>query len=329
MAVSSTKLRTLYVMKILFEESDEDHILSAADIMKRLEALGITADRKSIYGDIETLEEFGMDIVHMSGGQTPGYYVGVRDFELPELKLLVDAVQSSKFITVKKSRELIKKIETLTSVNEARQLRRQIFIYNRPKTINETIYYNVDMIQEGLMNDLMIRFRYMQWDTKKKLVPRRNGGFYEVSPWALTWDDENYYLIAYSESKDSLTHYRVDKMKDVRVIKDRERLGKDRFKEFDLGAFSKKTFGMYGGYDCSVSMVCENRLIGVMIDRFGQDIIVVPQDDDYVMITAQVAVSQQFFGWITGLGAGVAIAGPANVREEYVRYIENISLNYR
>ena len=181
MAVSNTKL-----MKMLLEYSDEEHALSSADIIKKLENYGLSGDRKSIYGDIETLEAFGFDIMRLNGGANPGYY----------LALLVDAVQSSKFITAKKSHELIKKIETLASVHESKQLKRQLFIYDRPKTGNETIYYNVDRIQEGLMNDTKIKFHYMEWNTKKELVPRKNGEYYVVSPWAMTWDDENYYMVA-------------------------------------------------------------------------------------------------------------------------------------
>ena len=324
MAVSNTKLRTLYVMKMLLEYSDEEHALSSADIIKKLESYGLSGDRKSIYGDIETLEAFGFDIMRLNGGANPGYYLASRDFELPELKLLVDAVQSSKFITAKKSHELIKKIETLASVHESKQLKRQLFIYDRPKTGNETIYYNVDRIQEGLMNDTKIKFHYMEWNTKKELVPRKNGEYYVVSPWAMTWDDENYYMVAYSDSSDHLNHYRVDKMKDVEVIADEPRSGKEKFEKFNLAAFAKKTFGMYGGEDRDVSLICENRLVGVMIDRFGRDITVIQEDDDHIKVTVPVTVSQQFFGWLTGLGTGVKIAAPADVRDAYRDYVKDI-----
>lgn len=178
-------------------------------------------------------------------GTNPGNYVGNRQFELPELKLLVDAVQSSKFITTKKSRELIKKLQAFTSKAEAEQLQRQVFISNRPKTGNETIYYNVDQIHASIFQNKKVQFQYAEWTEKKELRLKRNGSYYQVSPWALTWDDENYYLIAYDEQSDCIKHYRVDKMQHMTMC-DEKRVGKEKFQNFDLVAFSKKTFGMYG-----------------------------------------------------------------------------------
>lgn len=327
MAVSNTKLRTLYIMKTLLERSDEEHVLSAADLEKALKAQGLTADRKTIYGDIETLESFGLDIVQVKGGVKAGCYIASRDFQLPELKLLVDAVQASKFITTKKSRELISKLEKLTSENNANQLQRDVFIINRPKADNETIYYNVDRIHEALSRDRRIDFQYTEWSMEKKLVPKRGGRYYNVSPWALTWDDENYYLIAYEEESGRIKHYRVDKMRNV-TVSGEMRLGREKFDGFDLASFAKKTFGMYGGVDEKVSLLCEARLVGVMLDRFGREITIVPEGSERFRLTVPVSVSPQFFGWITGLGRGVSIEGPEDVKEEYKRYIEGILERY-
>ncbi|MGN0136831.1 MAG: helix-turn-helix transcriptional regulator [Anaerotignum sp.] len=326
MAIQPQKMKTLYLMEILLQRTDEKHILSANDLAAALQEYGIKAERKSIYADIEALQQFGMDIVQQKGAH-PGYYVASRNFELPELKLLVDAVQSSKFITTKKSDELIRKLEGMTSKYEAQQLQRDVFIYNRLKTINETIYYNVDQIHNALHSNAQISFQYAEWTTKKELQLKKNGALYFVSPWALTWDDENYYLIAYDAAADIIKHYRVDKMKHIHIL-DEVRVGKERFLDFDLAAFAKKTFGMYGGYDTNVTLLCHNSLVGVMLDRFGQDVPLVPVDEEHFYVKPLVAVSPQFFGWVTGIGSLIKIDGPENVKREYQEYLKKIIENY-
>ena len=328
MAVSNSKLRTLYIMKILMERTDEQHVMSSADLEKALAAYGLTADRKTIYSDVETLQEFGLDILQVRGGVKQGWYIGARDFELPELKLLVDAVQSSKFITEKKSMELISKIEKLAGENDARHLQRDVYIINRIKAGNETIYYNVDSIHEAILSNRRIMFHYTEWNMNKELVFRKNGEYYEVSPWAVTWDDENYYLIAYEEASGLIKHYRVDKMKDVLVMES-ERSGKEKFDDFDLASYAKKTFGMYGGRDESVSLICDRDLAGVMIDRFGRDVMLIPEDEGHFTVSVTVSVSPQFFGWLTGLGDGVRISGPEKVRKEYVEFVHDIIKAYK
>ena len=314
MAVSQVKLRTLYIMKMLLEKTDEKYTMSAADIDKALGDYGMSADRKTVYNDIETLREFGMDVLQTKGSNS-GYYIGSRKFELPELKLLVDAVQASKFISRKKSEELIRKLESLASEHDARQLQRNVFIYNRPKTGNETIYYNVDKIHTAILENRQIQYQYAEWTVKKELIPKKNGAVYTVSPWSLTWDDANYYLIAYDEASDCMKHYRVDKMQRTRVIR-QERVGKERFQDFDLVEFSKKTFSMYGGHDEEVTLQCGNELIGVILDRFGTDVMIVPADEGQFRVRVLVAVSPQFFGWVTGIGVRLRIAGPERVQKE-------------
>lgn len=326
MAVQPQKMKTLYLMKILLDRTDEKHMMSANDLASALLEYGIKAERKSIYADIEALQYYGMDIVQQKGSN-PGYYVASRIFELPELKLLVDAVQSSKFITTKKSDELIRKLEGMSSKYDAQQLQRDVFIYNRPKTINETIYYNVDQIHNALHCNAKITFQYAEWTTKKELQLKKNGALYLVSPWALTWDDENYYLIAYDENADIIKHYRVDKMQNITVLED-ARIGKERFIDFDLAAFAKKTFGMYGGYDSTVTLLCHNSLVGVILDRFGQNVPIVPIDNEHFYAKPLVAVSQQFFGWVTGIGEMIQITGPENVKQEYKEYLCKIIDKY-
>lgn len=326
MAVSSVKLRMLYIMKLLLEKTDESHVMSAADISRELSKYGMRADRKTIYSDIETLNEFGIDILQTKG-TNGGYYIGSRKFELPELKLLVDAVQASKFISRKKSEELIRKLEGLASEHDARQLQRNVFIYNRPKTGNETIYYNVDQIHAAILENKQIQYQYAEWTVQKKLKAKKSGALYTVSPWALTWDNENYYLIAYEETSNCIKHYRVDKMRKI-CVAEKERIGKEMFQDFDLAEFAKKTFSMYGGRDEKVVLRCSNELIGVVLDRFGTDIMVIPEKEGYFRAHILAAVSPQFFGWVTGIGEKMQIEEPLSVRKEYREYLARIMGRY-
>lgn len=323
MAVTDLKLRILYLMDIMLERTDDAHALSAAQLIRILEQeYSMTADRRTIYAELETLEAYGLDI-QQKKGKNAGYYVGQREFELPELKLLVDAVQSSKFITENKSRELIRKLEKLGGRGNADILSRQVFILNRPKTENETIYYNVDDIHTAIYENREITFQYAEWTVEKKLRLKKDGAMYVVSPWALTWNAENYYLVAYDATAGKIKHYRVDKMLHMSVLTT-ERQGKRAFEHFDLAAFAKKTFVMYGGADVEVTFRCVRHLAGVILDRFGQGVWMVPVDDEHFRARAVVAVSPQFFGWVTGLGAGIQIEGPASVREEYQAYLRQI-----
>ena len=326
MAGTNQKKKILCLLQILRERTDKNHIMSATDLCNALKEYGISAERKSIYSDVETLIEFGVDIVQKKGSN-PGYYIDGREFELPELKLLVDAAQASKFITKKKTEELIKKLEGLTSKYEARQLQRDVYIYNRTKAQNETIFYNVDYIHDAMSSNKQIRFQYSEWTVKKELKLKKDGAFYVVSPWALTWDDENYYLIAYDEKADMIKHYRVDKMQKMDLM-ETARLGKERFQEFDLAAFAKKTFGMYGGADAKVTLYGVNGLAGVVIDRFGQDVFMMPADEKHFKAVVTVAVSPQFFGWLTGLGTGIRIEGPEHVKEQYKEFLASLLAGY-
>ena len=320
------KLKILYLLKILNEETDEKHPLTTTQLIERLGAYGILAERKSIYSDIAALEDFGVDIIKVA--QKPGgYYLGEREFELAELKLLVDAVQASKFITTRKSRELIHKLETLTSRDNARQLNRQVVVTNRSKAVNEKIYYNVDKIYGAIAKGVKIRFQYFAWTIEKEMELKKNGDFYEVSPFLLSWDDENYYLIAYDSGAGIIKHFRVDKMLHITAAKE-PREGASLFEGFDVGAYTKKTFGMFAGEEETITLVCKNALIGVMIDRFGQEVSMRKRDADTFYLRIKVAVSRQFFGWLTGLGNGVRIQAPSEVAERYRTYLCEILKDY-
>ena len=232
-------------------------------------------------------------------------------------------MQCARFITKKKSEELIRKLENLTSKSEAAQLQRQVFVVNRNKTVNENIYYNVDKIHTAISQNTKIRFQYYEWTVSKEMHLRRDGMFYEISPWALTWDDENYYMIGYDQNSQVIKHYRVDKMVKLDIMK-RPREGKELFIRFDLANYSQKVFGMFGGEEEELRIVCKNELVGVMIDRFGKDICIHPVDDDSFDVTVRVNVSQQFFGWLFALGNKVKIESPVRVVEQFENHIRAV-----
>ena len=320
------KLKILYLAQLLLERSDESHPLTTKEMIDYLAAQGIHAERKSIYDDMVALQNFGLDVISIRE-KPGGYYLASRQFELAELKLLVDAVQASRFVTTRKSRELISKLETLTSRSEAGHLHRQVVVAERGKSSNEQIYYNVDEIYTALAADCMIRFQYFEWSVRKEIVPRKNGAYYEVSPWLLTWEDENYYLIAYDSTAQILKYYRVDKMLHLSVC-DTPREGKAAFEALDIAGFAKKTFGMFAGDETTVILQCDEALTGVMIDRFGLDVPMRPVDPGQIRVRANVAVSRQFFGWLTGLGSGVQIISPQEIRTQYEQYLKDILDHY-
>ncbi|WP_343209327.1 WYL domain-containing protein [Anaerolentibacter hominis] len=322
----SQKLKILYLMQLLLEQTDEEHTVSMKEIISYLENNGITAERKSIYADVEALQQFGMDII--SRREKPaGYYLASRQFELPELKLLVDAVQASKFITYKKSSELIKKLESLASRYDAGKLQRQVFVANRIKTMNESIYYNVDKIHTAISENVQITFQYYEWSVEKEEKLKKNGDRYRISPWGLTWEDENYYMIGYDEQAEMIKHYRVDKMLNIALTK-RMRQGKERFTNFDMARYSRKTFGMFGGREEMLTLEFENRFVGVVIDRFGKEVNIRKADEAHFLARVEVVVSHQFFGWLTGLGTGAKIIKPEPVALEYKNYLRGIMEGY-
>lgn len=325
---TNQKLKLLYLLKILNEKTDENHCLTTQELIDELALYDIKAERKSIYDDIECLNVFGYDVEYIKAKKGGGYYLAERDFELPELKLLVDAVQSSRFITQKKSRELIAKIEKLAGPYEGKQLQRQVFVVGRVKTENESIYYNVDRIHKAIQDNAPITFTYLKWNSKKELEPRRDGKRYQVSPWALTWKDENYYLIAYDDVQEHIKHFRVDKMSRITELAKESRKGMEAFGRIDIAEYTNRTFGMFGGETETVTLMLPEELVGVILDRFGKEIDIRKLPEDMVSARVRVTVSMQLYGWITGLGGKVVISGPDYVKEGYRNYLEEIIKNY-
>ena len=321
------KLKLLYIIKLLSESTDENHPASTADIIAYLDANGIHSERKSIYDDIAKLIDFGYDIIQVHSRLGGGYYMAGRDFELAELKLLVDAVQSSRFITTRKSRSLIKKLEQLAGKHDAGKLQRQVYVAGRIKTENESIYYSIDGIHRAIQENKQISFQYLDWSLKKELEPRERE-LRKVSPWALIWKEENYYLAAYDSADRIMKHYRVDKMGQVKVLKE-ARDGMEQFAKTDPAVYTNQTFGMFAGEEETVTLQFPNKLIGVVLDRFGRDIDIRPMTDRIFRIRVKVAVSGQFFGWLAGIGREAVVISPAAVREQYQNWLSDIVTTMR
>ena len=316
---SNQKLKLIYLLRFLEEKSDEEHPVRMQDMLEELKRCGVSAERKTIYSDLEALRECGYDIQQAGGS----YWLADRRFELAELKLLVDSVQASRFITRKKSGELISKLEALTSVGEARQLQRQVYVLNRVKTMNESIYYNVDGIHTAIAHGNQIRFRYFDYDVHKEKVYRRGGGDYQVSPFALTWAEENYYLVAYSGEVKQLRHYRVDRMSDLRETEEPVE-GGDTFRPDDIARYTTRVFGMFRGEERELRLRFHRHLAGAVLDRFGRELILVPDGKEHFTCTVTVAVSPQFYGWLCGFGGEGAIVSPPDAAEDFRNYLKGI-----
>lgn len=324
---SGQKLKLLYIVKILLEESDEQHVVSTKMLIDKLSAYGISAERKSIYDDIAKLQDYGYDIIQSDNRNGGGYYLASREFELAELKFLVDAVQSTRFITQKKSSQLIKKLEQLTSKHDAKALQRQVYVSGRVKTENESIYYSIDSLHKAIQDNKQIVFTYMEWNSKKELVPRKEGQEYRVSPWTLICQDENYYMAAFDESAGIIKHYRVDKMANIRILSE-ARTGASEYEKMNPAEYTNRTFSMFGGELEDVSLIFPEKLIGVVIDRFGKEI-PVRKEDNKLRARVKVVVSPPFFGWLATVGKDVQIVSPENVKEQYITWLEALLKEYK
>lgn len=321
---SHQKLKLLYLAKILLDKTDDEHSITVPEMIEELSKFGIKAERRSIYDDIEQLKLFGLDIC-IKKTKTFDYFIGARDFELPELKLLVDCVQSAKFITHKKSINLISKIEKLTSTSNAKKLHRQVHVYDRVKTFNEKIYYNIDKLHEAIAENKKITFKYFDFNVDKKKVYRKNGDKYIESPVALSWDDENYYLIAYKEKYKNYAHYRVDKMEKIEII-DEDRVLAD--KPFDISKYSKSMFAMFNGEETTVSIKFANELVGVVFDRFGKNVRIVKSDNEHFICTVDVSLSPHFLAWIFSFGDRAQIISPDHVINEMYNLVSTVKEIY-
>ena len=321
------KLKMLYLAKIFLKETDAQHALTMPEIIDKLSLCGVNADRKTLYLDFEELRDFGIDIAAERAGRSCRYRLANRDFELPELKLLVDAVQSSKFITDKKSNELIRKLESLASKYDAKLLQRQVIISGRVKTMNESIYHNVDKLHDAINAGCQIRFIYFQWNIKKQMAVRKDGAWYQISPWALMWNDGYYYLVAYDANENMIKHYRVDKMMKICVV-DEKRKGQELFRKFSTPRYYKSLFGMNSGKETNVTLEAANHMAGILIDRFGKDIFIDRKDEDHFRTTVNVTVSSSFLGWIMSLGEDIRIVYPKSVVDMMAHEAQRLAAQY-
>ncbi|WP_085834050.1 helix-turn-helix transcriptional regulator [Clostridium merdae] len=320
---SNQKMKLLYLMRIFLERTDADHSMSIQELIAALAEYKISAERKSIYSDIELLREFGLDI-EMKRSKTVGYYVDAREFELPELKLLVDAVQSSRFITAKKSNELIRKLAALTSKPQASQLCRQVYATSRPKTMNESIYYNIDAIHTAIQSGYKICFQYFDYNAYKERVYRKEGENYCQSPIALCWEDNKYYLICYSSKYENFANYRVDRMSNVTVCEETAQKPQD----FDVTEYTKQMFGMHSGELVTATLRFEQSLTNSVMDRFGPD---VPfcKKGDYIEICVEVLSSPVFFSWMFQFGDKAEIVAPKSLIASMKELLQQQAAKYQ
>ena len=306
------KLKIFYILDYLQRYSHPEHPVRAAELIDMLDKHhNILCERKTIYSDIAALQDYGLDIVSIPR-KSGGYYIASRNFELPELKLLIDAVQSSRFLTEKKSRELIEKLCNQCSVHDARLMRRDVLVSGRVKSMNETIYYNVDTIQEAISRNCQITFRYFDWglDGKRKYRDRH----YQASPYGLCQDNENCYLLAFSD-RHGITSYRVDRMAEIRLLES-PRIPCPELTGKALTEHANRLFQMYSGQESTVKLRFHRSLVNVVIDRFGRDILLIPDGEDHFVFTVNVAVSPMFLSWVIGFGKKAKILHPESVAQQ-------------
>ncbi|MGN1403313.1 MAG: helix-turn-helix transcriptional regulator [Ruminococcus sp.] len=309
------KQKLLYLLKFFYEETDEEHTLTVNDLIARLEQKGISAARRSIYDDIRTLQDFGVDIV-MRRSKTCEYFLAARLFETAELKILIDSVQSSRFITKKKSESLITKLKKLASKPQAREFSGQIYIYDRIKSMNECIFYNVDTLHHAIASNRKIRFRYFDYNIQREKVNRKNGAYYDTNPLALTFDNENYYLITYNEKYDDFVHYKVDRMTDLAISEEHSSLPKE---PFNAANYVKPIFSMFDGKTEHVTAVFDKAYLNIIIDRFGDNVRLEELEGNCLRADFKADISPTFLSWIIGFGTGVKIVSPKWVADEVKR----------
>lgn len=324
---TNQKFKLYRLAQIMMKKTDEEHYITMPEIMAALGEYEITADRKSIYNDLRDLEMFGIEVEGEKEGGGYHYHVVNRPFELPELKLLVDAIQSSKFITEKKSNSLIRKLETMVSEYDAQKLQRQVYVSGRIKAMNESIYYTVDTIHNAISENRKIKFQYFQWNVKKEPELRHGGAWYQISPWGLSWDDENYYLVGFDSEAARIKHFRVDKMLRIE-LSDETREGREYFTKLDMADYARKSFGMFGGEEQTVKLLVDNSLAGVIVDRFGKDVMMIPADAEHFTVNVDVHVSRQFLGWVFSLGENVKVIGPDEVVDRMKEEIQRLIRQY-
>lgn len=323
---SQRKLKLLVLRDILLEETDDEHGLTMPQLLDRLEDKGISAERKALYDDIEALEHYGLDIIKRRGKHTE-YAVGARQFELPELLLLADAAQSSRFLTKHKSDVLINKLEQFTSQHQRTLLEKSMHVEGRIKMQNESVYYNIDTIQATIRDKKKITFQYFDYGFDKKEKLRREGNTYVENPVDLVYKDEYYYLITYNETHDKFLTYRVDRMKSIKKS-DEPLACTDKIRSFDVQEFTARAFSMFDGETIGAVLLVDHSLIGPIIDRFGKDVPIYRIDDNTARITVHILKSPVFFGWLAQFGTSARIESPQSLVNDYKEHLQSIVQTY-
>jgi predicted DNA-binding transcriptional regulator YafY len=318
------KAKLLVLYEYLKDYTDEEHGVSVEDIIEHLSKSGISAERKSIYSDIDALVTFGVDIISRREGKKNVYFLASRLFEIAELKMLVDIISASRFTTPKKSEKIIKKLESLCSKQEARQLSRQTYITGRVKNANEIIYLNVDKIHSAFTENCSIKFKYFYYDWKKEKSYRRDGALYDAVPLSLLWNNDNYYLVAFDRTAGEERHFRVDKMEKVSLFTPLTADERELRDSFDQAKFSKRVFDMFGGESALVELAVPETLVSNMYDKFGMDIVLRRLDQNHFSFVTEVELSPSFFAWISNFEGEIKILSPERAREKHKLHIEKL-----
>ena len=298
--------RVLLVLKYLWEHTDESHTVSIADLTDYLSEYGISANRKTIAKNIDLLIEFGIDIIKVRKTQNQ-YFIGTRHFEAPEVKMLIDAVQSSRFITPRKSKALIKKLATFVAPNQTSVLKRHLYVDDRNKSINENIYIITDLIQTAITARKKVTFQCFDYDVSGGQALRHDGEYYIVTPYDLIWSNDMYYLACFHEKKGKVAKFRVDRVKNLEIV---DTPARPKPSEYDVAEFFTHEFSMFDGEDCNVILLCENALMNSIIDRFGEKVRAVPVDDYHFKVTVTVDLSGLFYGWVFASEGKMKIVSP-------------------
>ena len=316
------KERLLHILRLLQQRTDEDHPLTTSEIVAHFKELGIPTDRKTVKADIDAMIDCGIDIVANKGTQT-SYFYGDHLFELAELKLLIDAVEASKFITARKSENLVKKLTSMTSQANAAELKRSLYTAGRIKPENERIYLVVDAIHRAINRERQISFVYYEYNERRERVPHKNGEQYMFSPYAMLYNEDKYYVLGYSEMHQKIITFRVDRMGVPELLEIPVRPKPDGFDPVD---YTVNVFSMYDGKMVTVKLLCANHLMNYVIDRFGDEVKTTVVDSEHFTADAEVSISQTFFAWVFQFAGEIQILEPENVRTEYKRMIERASL---
>lgn len=315
--MQKSKLKTLMIYRMLDKYSDEEHPLSTTDLIALLEQNGLECERKSIYADIDALKEMGCDIITTNLPKR-GFFMASRLFELPEVRLLIDAVTSVGFITPKKTEELVKKLETLVSENQAKELVSQVYIDNNTKCDNEEIYYIIDALNEAILDKKKVKFEYKRRSIDKKNKKNYTLKIHKVSPYALVWKDDHYYLVCNNEKYDNLMNLRLDRIRKITVLDENSRNISEVSEydgEFNIADYSSKMFNMFAGVNTIVTLLCDLELREEVMDRFGASVPLEAVDITHFKTNVNATLSDGFVSWVMQYGNKIKVIDPPELAE--------------